>query len=68
MAWFETYERDVLGDPGKPWPTRPRPISLPDPPAENAPFAVAEPPGRTGGGPLGLVLDAIRTTFAAVRR
>ncbi|WP_433660778.1 hypothetical protein ACQPW1_00365 [Nocardia sp. CA-128927] len=27
MAWFDNYERDVLGQPGAPWPTRPR--SLP---------------------------------------
>lgn len=22
--WYLVYERDVLGEPGRPWPTRPR--------------------------------------------
>ncbi|WP_433577583.1 hypothetical protein [Nocardia brasiliensis] len=22
--WYLAYERDVLGEPGRPWPTRPR--------------------------------------------
>ncbi|WP_433658063.1 hypothetical protein ACQPW1_39785 [Nocardia sp. CA-128927] len=64
--WYLAYERDVLGEPGKPWPTRPRPVPLPEPPAriESATAAQAEP----GAMLLGLLLAAICAAVAAVRR
>ncbi|WP_280442250.1 hypothetical protein [Nocardia brasiliensis] len=68
MAWFEVYERDVNGTPGQPWPTKPRRESPPEPPAETTPSDEAEPPEGAGAGTLGLALDALRATVAAVRR
>ncbi|WP_280441060.1 hypothetical protein [Nocardia brasiliensis] len=63
MAWFDTYERDVNGAPGAPWPTRPRPV-LPVAPPDPAEIAVTQ----AGKPLLGSVLAVIREVVAAVRR
>ncbi|QIS00975.1 hypothetical protein F5X71_00305 [Nocardia brasiliensis] len=65
MAWFETYERDVLGAPGVPWPTKPRTAPSPEPPA---PLEATAAPEMRGEGLPGLLLAAVRSVVGVVCR
>ncbi|KAA8886371.1 hypothetical protein F3087_24350 [Nocardia colli] len=58
--WYLTYERDVLGAPGKPWPTKRRSTSQPESPAAQEPPQVAEKDHR------GSLLNTLRAACRAV--
>ncbi|MFI6045251.1 hypothetical protein ACIA8C_26715 [Nocardia sp. NPDC051321] len=58
--WYLAYERDVLGTPGTPWPTRSRSISRLEPPAAHEPPTAGKKERR------GSLLNAIRAAVAAV--
>lgn len=65
--WFRVYERDVLGEAGAPWPTKPRRpvvIPAPPPPAPVLPPEPVTPPVP----PHGWVYAAMQMLVGWVRR